>query len=112
LKNGKFNTYPTRLPVRVRTQTGVARDQAKAVAAGMPFWWTAADEVDRNAARRGCQDQDRDCIECSVSCCPEARRTCRVCASWESGTGECGKCERNRFMVGRDQTCEKWRARG
>jgi hypothetical protein len=101
MKNGKFNTYPTR----------IARDQAKAVAAGMPIWWTAADEVDRNAARRGCQEPDRECVDCRVACCPEARRMCRTCASWQSGSGECGKCERNGLLLGRAMTCEHWRAR-
>jgi hypothetical protein len=111
MKNGKFNTYPTRLPVRLRTQTGIAQDQAKAEAAGMPMWWTAADEVDRNAARMGCQEPDRECVDCRVACCPEARRMCRTCVSWQSGSGECGKCERNGLLHGREMTCEHWRAR-
>jgi hypothetical protein len=102
MKNGKFNTYPTR----------VALDQAKAVADGMPGWWTAADEVDRNAARKGCEEPERDCIECRVECCPEARRMCRVCAEWTSDAGEVGKCQvKNDFMC-RDERCDRWRARG
>ncbi len=101
MKNGKFNVYPTR----------IAMDQAKAVADGMPFWWTAADEVDRNAARMGCQEPDRECVDCRVACCPEARRMCRTCASWQSGSGECGKGERNGLLHGREMTCEYWRAR-
>jgi hypothetical protein len=101
MKNGKVNTYPAR----------IARDQAKTVAAGMPMWWTAADEVDRNAARLGCQEPDRECVDCRVACCPEARRMCRTCASWQSGSGECGKCERNGLLHGRAMTCEHWRAR-
>lgn len=101
MKNGKFNTYPTR----------VALDQAAAVAAGMPIWWSAADEVDRNAARKGCQDPERDCIECRVACCPEARRMCRVCAEWKSESGECGKCGVTSQFINRDGTCKAWRAR-
>jgi len=101
MKNGKFNTYPTR----------VALDQAKAVAAGMPTWWTAADEVDRNAARRGCQEPDRECVDCRVACCPEARRMCRTCASWQSGSGVAGDCAITGNISLPVHTCGKWRAR-
>jgi len=63
MKNRFFNVYPPR----------VAADQARAVAAGMPIWWTAADEVDRNAARRECQAPDRECVDCRVASCPSIR---------------------------------------
>lgn len=101
MKNGKFNTYPTR----------VALDQARAVSDGMPIWWTPADEVDRNSARRGCEEPERDCGDCRVQCCPMARRMCRVCAHWESGNGEIGACKINGNMSIRVQECGKWRAR-
>lgn len=101
MKNGKFNTYPTR----------IALDQAMAVEAGMPAWWTPADEVDRNAARLGCEERERDCGDCRVQCCPEARRMCRVCAKWGSENGEVGTCAVNGNMSVRVQECGKWRAR-
>jgi len=102
MKNGKFNVYPTR----------VALDQAKAVAAGMPFWFTQADEMDLHAARKGCEEPERNCIECCVECCPEARRMCRVCAEWRSGSGVAGDCAITGNITLPVHTCGKWRARG
>jgi len=101
MKNGKFNTYPTR----------VALDQARAVAAGMPIWFTQADELDLHAAMKGCKERERDCVECRVERCPEARRMCRVCAEWESGSGVAGKCAITGNISLPVHTCGKWRAR-
>jgi hypothetical protein len=96
MKNRFFNTYPTRV--------------AAAVAAGMPAWWTPADEVDRNAARLGCKERERDCGDCRVASCPEARRMCRVCAEWRSGSGVAGVCAINGNVSLPVHTCGKWRA--
>jgi hypothetical protein len=105
MKNGTFNVYPK---AALDAATAALAREART----MPGWWTAADEVDRNAARKGCQEPERDCIECRVEQCPEARRMCRVCAEWTSDGGEVGKCPvKNDFMC-RDETCGKWRARG
>ena len=101
MKNGSFNVFPTR----------IALDQARALAAGMPIWWTAADEVDRNAARLGCDKREIDCGDCRVQCCPEARRMCRVCAEWKSNCGVSGLCDRIGLYQTSDYTCEHWRAR-
>ena len=100
MKNGKFNTYPT-----------YTQAEAKAIALGMPIWWTAADEVDRNAARKGCDKREMDCGDCRVQCCPEARRMCRVCAEWRSGSGVAGDCAINGNVSLPVHTCGKWRAR-
>jgi hypothetical protein len=101
MKNGTINVCPTRISL----------DQVIASVDGTPIWWATADEVDRNAAAKGCLEPERDCIECRVDCCPEARRMCRVCAEWQSNCGVSGMCDRIGLMQTRDHTCEHWRAR-
>jgi hypothetical protein len=109
MKNGKFNTYPTRAD----------QDPSKPLPAfrlpevkNRPAWWTANDDADRNTAARGCMIPESDCMTCMIERCPVALRLCRVCDGWSSDDGVCGRCDGPYLGIPRrDDGCTRWRAR-